>query len=73
MEMDLMMLKAGLTPKQMLYMRDYIGGKTMKEIAMTHGITLPTVSRTIKAARAKMDRLEEYRITGGDQAWHGKI
>lgn len=73
MEMDLMMVRAGLTPKQMNYMREYIKGHTMTEIARKYSVTLPTVSRTIKTARIKISRLEEYEISGGDQAWHGKI
>lgn len=73
METILMLIKAGLTPKQMLYMQDLIGGKTMTEISMEHNVSLPTVSRTIKAARIKISRLEEYQASGGDQTWHGKI
>ena len=73
MEVILMLVKAGLTPKQMLYMQDLMGGNTMSEIANKHNVSLPTVSRTIKAARIKIRRLEDYQASGGDQEWHGKI
>ena len=73
MEVILMLVKAGLTPKQMLYMQDLMGGNTMSEIANKHNVSLPTVSRTIKAARIKISRLEDYQASGGDQEWHGKI
>lgn len=51
------MILAGLTAKQILYMSDYLDGVSLTNIADRNGVSLSSVSRTVKAAKIKLSRL----------------
>lgn len=52
-----MFLLAGLTPRQIHYMSDYVHGKSLTEIAQKNGVSLSAVSRTVTAAKKKLNSL----------------
>lgn len=70
-----MFILAGLTPRQIHYMSDYVKGRTLTEIAQKNGVSLSAVSRTVTAAKRKLNSLygKTAIIPGGDVVWHGKI
>ena len=55
-----MFILAGLTPRQIHYMSDYVQGKSLTEIANKNGVSLSAVSRTVTAAKKKLNSLYGY-------------
>ena len=52
-----------LTPIQREYLSDYYFDEmTMRDIAKKHGVTIPTVSRTIKRAKYRISESLKYLI-----------
>ena len=52
-----MFILAGLTPVQIRYMTDFVNGVSLTDIARKHNVSLSTVSRTVTAAKRKLNSL----------------
>lgn len=50
-------IQADLTPVQIRYMTDYCSGVSLTQIANRYGVSLSTVSRTVSAAKTKLNKL----------------
>ena len=52
-----------LTPKQEKYVREYyFERKSMADIAQSHGVTVPTVSRTLSRAKRRIYNALRYAV-----------